>query len=518
LTLFNGVTPSTLVVTTWGASGSDDRTAATAQAALDVVAGATRSRTGFSHAIKDALDNQTLPPVPVYQGVGRGYNSRSGSGADIVLDVTFNGSTVASYSVVSNNESNGNLNGSTTANHAQVGPQWPNLLTAFVGKTVPFVGVVDNPTSGNTPAAANTALAKTYLPLNVPAVDAISGATRSYTGFGKAINDAYRKTLWEDGTYTGTGIGRANSNNVLTLDVTIAGGAITDITYTTFAGENDASHNNEFSVANRDEMKSRVIAAQDWKFDAVAGATMSSGGVSAAVADALEQAYKTKPSTFKDGSYNGQGKYGTSLTVDANVTISSGRISAVTLTPSVATGQGAIVDATLAGHFQTANSSHQTGITPLSGNRDGLRAASLAVADALKKASVATGTGVAGSGLGYHSTTPIVLSVTFADGILGSYTITSHNESVGGIDNGGAAAARAAVVAQWPDIKTIFAAKTLPLAIANAWADNTAAAGTDLGTGSVNGGIDAVDALTGATYSWTGFAKAINDAYSKVGL
>lgn len=84
-----------------------------------------------------------------------------------------------------------------------------------------------------------------------------------------------------DGDYIGTGTGFGGD---ITVTVTVAEGAITDIAINSAAKE-DAAY---FAMA--EEILKSMMDAQTWEVDVVSGATFSSNGIKEAVENALEQA------------------------------------------------------------------------------------------------------------------------------------------------------------------------------------------------------------------------------------
>ncbi|MCI2049356.1 MAG: 4Fe-4S binding protein [Lachnospiraceae bacterium] len=85
-----------------------------------------------------------------------------------------------------------------------------------------------------------------------------------------------------DGTYTGTGTGLRGTT---TVQVTVAGGQITDISVVSY--EDDQQFFSRASSTVIDE----ILQQQDVSVDAVSGATYSSNGIMEAVADALNVSY-----------------------------------------------------------------------------------------------------------------------------------------------------------------------------------------------------------------------------------
>jgi uncharacterized protein with FMN-binding domain/polyferredoxin len=85
-----------------------------------------------------------------------------------------------------------------------------------------------------------------------------------------------------DGTYEGTGTGFRGDTKV---SVTVSGGQITDITILSYRDDQ------QFFDQASDTVIEKIITNQDVNVDAVSGATYSSNGIMAAVADALNLDY-----------------------------------------------------------------------------------------------------------------------------------------------------------------------------------------------------------------------------------
>lgn len=86
---------------------------------------------------------------------------------------------------------------------------------------------------------------------------------------------------YQDGTYTGSAQGFGGE---ITVEVTVSGGNLTDITVLDASGEDSAY----FSMA--EAVLDDMLAAQSAEVDTVSGATFSSTGLRDAVAQALSQA------------------------------------------------------------------------------------------------------------------------------------------------------------------------------------------------------------------------------------
>lgn len=86
---------------------------------------------------------------------------------------------------------------------------------------------------------------------------------------------------YQDGTYTGSAQGFGGE---ITVEVTISGGNLTDITVLDATGEDSAY----FSMA--EAVLDDMLSAQSAEVDTISGATFSSTGLRDAVAQALSQA------------------------------------------------------------------------------------------------------------------------------------------------------------------------------------------------------------------------------------
>lgn len=95
------------------------------------------------------------------------------------------------------------------------------------------------------------------------------------------LSEEEEQAAYADGVYEGEGSGFGGT---ITVSVTIAGGELTDITVLSAEGEDAAYFQQAESVL------AEMLAAQSAEVDTVSGATFSSGGLIAAVADALGKA------------------------------------------------------------------------------------------------------------------------------------------------------------------------------------------------------------------------------------
>ncbi len=199
-----------------------------------------------------------------------------------------------------------------------------------------------------------------------------------------------------DGTYTGSARGY---KSVITVQVTISGGKITDIQVLS-QGDDEPYFSNARAVIQR------VISAQSMNVDTVSGATYSSTGILVAIKNALLQAAGKQPvenavvaaqqtvsrqpasntampsGTMKDGTYTGSGMgYNDSITVQ--VTVSGDKITDIVVVGSdddepYFTNARAVVARIL--------SAQTTNVDAVSGATYSSKGIMAAVSDALQKA------------------------------------------------------------------------------------------------------------------------------------
>ncbi len=214
-----------------------------------------------------------------------------------------------------------------------------------------------------------------------------------------------------DGTYTGSARGY---KSVITVQVTIAGGKITDIQVVS-QGDDEPYFSNARAVIQR------VISSQSMNVDTVSGATYSSTGILVAIKNALLQAAGQSPvenavvaaqqtvshqpasntsmpsGAMKDGTYTGSGMgYNDDITV--KVTVSGGKITDIAIVSSdddepYFTNARAVIARIL--------SSQTTNVDAVSGATYSSKGIMAAVSDALQKAvAAAKGDGSSDSGKG----------------------------------------------------------------------------------------------------------------------
>lgn len=116
---------------------------------------------------------------------------------------------------------------------------------------------------------------ETLAQLEAQLAQAESGAESSGTGTAGTVSD------YADGTYTGSAMGFGGD---ITVEVTVEGGAITDITIASAPNE-DAAY-----LTMAQDIIPAILKAQSTEVDTISGATFSSTGIKDAVALALSEA------------------------------------------------------------------------------------------------------------------------------------------------------------------------------------------------------------------------------------
>ena len=136
-----------------------------------------------------------------------------------------------------------------------------------------------------------------------------------------------------DGVYTGTGAGFSGDTEV---QVTVENGYITDITVLSYGDDT------EFFQKAQASILSQILSKQSIDVENVSGATFSSNGIIAAVADALgienqeegeteaQSAEQAAELSLSDGTYEGEGT-GFRGATNVSVTVENGKITDITV-------------------------------------------------------------------------------------------------------------------------------------------------------------------------------------------
>ncbi|HBI55585.1 MAG TPA: hypothetical protein DDY38_01980 [Firmicutes bacterium] len=269
------------------AAGEDVDAISGATSSSMAVIGSVRKAVQFVGAYAGLVEDTSIDfakvPDGVYTGTGRGF------GGDITVKVTFAGGKLTDVEIVSHKES-------------------PNVSDPAI-KQIPQA-MIDEQTVE---------------------VDAVSGATMSSEGIKAAVRDALAEFGGQadvpidissllPGKYTGTARGFSSD---ITVEVTVAGGKITEITI--ISQDDTAEVSGPAFVA--------IIAAikqeQSLDVDLVSGATYSSEGLVEAVKNALRSEGVLDLSYLPDGKYIGEAEGFSREPIRVSFTMKDGRISSV---------------------------------------------------------------------------------------------------------------------------------------------------------------------------------------------
>ncbi len=125
-------------------------------------------------------------------------------------------------------------------------------------------------------------------------VDSVAKASLSSVGIELAVAEALHKATvaYKDGVYKGSAPGYnkpPKHPGAIDVEVTIAGGKISDIKVVTFK-QTDKGKQAAKNASVKEKVPAAIVAAQSTAVDSIAKATLASGGIKLAVARALEKA------------------------------------------------------------------------------------------------------------------------------------------------------------------------------------------------------------------------------------
>lgn len=220
----------------------------------------------------------------------------------------------------------GTLNDGTYTGSARGYKSVITVQLTIVGGKISAITVVsegdDEPYFSNARAIIQRVLASQSMN-----VDTVSGCTYSSTGILMAIKNALLQAAgkapeaagavpaqtganhapatdiqaptgtMKDGIYTGSGMG---FNDYITVSITVQGGKIASISIM------DQGDDEPYFTNAKNGVLTRILISQNSKVDAVSGATYSSKGIMAAVADAMKKAVAANSSAAGDAD-NGSG-------------------------------------------------------------------------------------------------------------------------------------------------------------------------------------------------------------------
>ena len=269
------------------AAGEDVDAISGATSSSMAVIGSVRKAVQFVGAYAGLVEDTSIDfakvPDGVYTGTGRGF------GGDITVNVTFAGGKLTDVEIVSHKES-------------------PNVSDPAI-KQIPQA-MIDEQTVE---------------------VDAVSGATMSSEGIKAAVRDALAEFGGQadvpidissllPGKYTGTARGFSSD---ITVEVTVAGGKITEIT---IISQDDTA---EVSGPAFAAIIAAIKQEQSLDVDLVSGATYSSEGLVEAVKNALRSEGVLDLSYLPDGKYIGEAEGFSREPIRVSFTMKDGRISSV---------------------------------------------------------------------------------------------------------------------------------------------------------------------------------------------
>lgn len=213
-----------------------------------------------------------------YTGSARGYKSV------ITVQVTIVGGKISAITVVSEGDDEPYFSNARAVIQRVLASQSMNVDTVS-GCTYSSTGILMAIKNALLQAAGKA-------PEAVAAVPAQTGASHA------PATDIQAPTgTMKDGIYTGSGMG---FNDYITVSITVQGGKIASISIM------DQGDDEPYFTNAKNGVLTRILTSQNSKVDAVSGATYSSKGIMAAVADAMKKAVAANSSAAGDAD-NGSG-------------------------------------------------------------------------------------------------------------------------------------------------------------------------------------------------------------------
>lgn len=213
-----------------------------------------------------------------YTGSARGYKSV------ITVQVTIVGGKISAITVVSEGDDEPYFRNARAVIQRVLASQSMNVDTVS-GCTYSSTGILMAIKNALLQAAGKA-------PEAVGAVPAQTGANHAPATDIKAPTGTMK-----DGIYTGSGMG---FNDYITVSITVQGGKIASISIM------DQGDDEPYFTNAKNGVLTRILTSQNSKVDAVSGATYSSKGIMAAVADAMKKAVAANSSAAGDAD-NGSG-------------------------------------------------------------------------------------------------------------------------------------------------------------------------------------------------------------------
>ena len=276
---------------------------------VDTVSGATYSSTGIINAVKRALSKasaegskktkekkqkktkkntstgttakQDTYTEPAAYKDGTYYGTAEGFGGDIQVKVVISNGKLSSITIVSAaDETKEYLDKAKAVINTMIQKGSPNV-DSISGATFSSTGIINAvkramsqaAASGSSKTSNNSSTAN-----SASSKDTTSGSLGQTASSGSSVMPA--ETL-KDGVYTGTGTGYGGD---VTVQLTVSGGRMTDLTITSAEKETAAYFN------RAKKLTASILEKQSADVDVVSGATYSSEGIIEAVKNAMKQA------------------------------------------------------------------------------------------------------------------------------------------------------------------------------------------------------------------------------------
>ena len=217
-----------------------------------------------------------------YTGSARGYKSV------ITVQVTIVGGKISAITVVSEGDDEPYFNNARAVIQRVLASQSMNVDTVS-GCTYSSTGILMAIKNALLQAAGKAPEAAGAVPVQTGANHAPATDIQAPTG------------TMKDGIYTGSGMG---FNDYITVSITVQGGKIASISIM------DQGDDEPYFTNAKNGVLTRILTSQNSKVDAVSGATYSSKGIMAAVADAMKKAVAANSSAAGDAGNGADGGKG----------------------------------------------------------------------------------------------------------------------------------------------------------------------------------------------------------------
>ena len=217
----------------------------------------------------------------IYIGSGEGLNG------EIKVQMTISEGKIADLTVISGQDNQPYFNQAIQKIIPEILEKQSVNVGTVSGATFSSNGILDAAREAlkNAGASSDSAIVLTAVPTETESVKSASIENGS---------------VYQDGTYTGSGTGR---NGTIQVKVTVSGGAITDITVTA------SSETANFFSRAENGVISEILAQQSVNVNTVSGATFSSNGIIEAVAKALNLDFTNPNASISGNHSNRRGRH-----------------------------------------------------------------------------------------------------------------------------------------------------------------------------------------------------------------